>query len=352
MVDVTRVPDNAFGYVPTPALVAPIEFTLRRDDYVRLGGHAAEIRTRRRRAGAAAANISTTAARHRAPASNPWPPLQQLRRSVEGAVMSGPQAHWLPDGRRLHLNHGPIDLIIEAFGEQAEVPRRLRPGGGAVRDDPRRTRRRNCPSCAGPPAPAPRAFAGPTARRMEAAVRSLAENSSRRWRRSPARSPTKSGGACLPAGRLESAYVNNGGDIAIHLGGRPAIDRWRSPAPAMAWPTASSIRAEDPVRGIATSGWRGRSFSLGIADAVTVLARTRRCADAAATMIANAVDLPGHPAIVRMPAAAIWRPTATSAIAWSRDKRRRRACRAGRDRRARWTAAALPSPRDLSADMA
>ena len=45
MVDVMRVPEGAFGYVPTPALVAPIEFTLRRDDYVRLGGYEAEIRT-------------------------------------------------------------------------------------------------------------------------------------------------------------------------------------------------------------------------------------------------------------------------------------------------------------------
>ena len=45
MVDVAEVPDNAFGYVPTPALVAPIEFTLRRDDYVALGGYADRIRT-------------------------------------------------------------------------------------------------------------------------------------------------------------------------------------------------------------------------------------------------------------------------------------------------------------------
>jgi hypothetical protein len=45
MVDVTRLPDNAFGYVPTPALVAPIEFTLRREDYVALGGYEAEIRS-------------------------------------------------------------------------------------------------------------------------------------------------------------------------------------------------------------------------------------------------------------------------------------------------------------------
>ena len=45
MVDVTRLPDNAFGYVPTPALVAPIEFTMRREDYVALGGYEAEIRS-------------------------------------------------------------------------------------------------------------------------------------------------------------------------------------------------------------------------------------------------------------------------------------------------------------------
>ena len=56
------------------------------------------------------------------------------------------------------------------------------------------------------------------------------------------------------------------------------------------------------MRGVATSGRHGRSFSLGIADAVTVLARCASQADAAATIIANAVDLPGHPAIVRMPA--------------------------------------------------
>jgi ApbE superfamily uncharacterized protein (UPF0280 family) len=62
------------------------------------------------------------------------------------------------------------------------------------------------------------------------------------------------------------------------------------------------LSAEQPVRGIATSGWRGRSFSLGIADAVTVLADTAAMADAAATIIANAVDLPGHAAIERKPA--------------------------------------------------
>jgi hypothetical protein len=44
MVDVTRLPRNAFGYVPTPALVAPIEFTMRREDYAALGGHVSAVR--------------------------------------------------------------------------------------------------------------------------------------------------------------------------------------------------------------------------------------------------------------------------------------------------------------------
>jgi hypothetical protein len=63
-----------------------------------------------------------------------------------------------------------------------------------------------------------------------------------------------------------------------------------------------TIHADAPTRGVATSGRHGRSFSLGIADAVTVLARTASQADAAATVVANAVDLPGHPAILRCPA--------------------------------------------------
>jgi ApbE superfamily uncharacterized protein (UPF0280 family) len=67
----------------------------------------------------------------------------------------------------------------------------------------------------------------------------------------------------------------------------------------------ATIRPQDGVAGIATSGYPGRSFSLGIAEAVTVLAPTAAMADAAATVIANAIDLPGHPAIERLPANAI-----------------------------------------------
>jgi ApbE superfamily uncharacterized protein (UPF0280 family) len=99
------------------------------------------------------------------------------------------------------------------------------------------------------------------------------------------------------------AYVNNGGDIALHLA--PG-ERWRVGLVAdvsrhgheAALDGAFEVDAALPVRGIATSGWRGRSLSLGIADSVTVLARTAADADAAATMIANEVNA-DHPAIVR-----------------------------------------------------
>ena len=91
--------------------------------------------------------------------------------------------------------------------------------------------------------------------------------------------------------------MNNGGDIALHLG----ADQRLVCAIAGA-DTTINVQYQSAVRGIATSGWRGRSWSLGIADSVSVLAKTAAMADAAATMIANAVDLPGHPAIVRKPA--------------------------------------------------
>jgi len=77
MVDVTRVPDNAFGYVPTPALVAPIEFTLRRDDYLALGGYAEEIRTVEDvlKRGGEYWNAREEGA---APRDNPWPLEAQI----------------------------------------------------------------------------------------------------------------------------------------------------------------------------------------------------------------------------------------------------------------------------------
>jgi ApbE superfamily uncharacterized protein (UPF0280 family) len=100
---------------------------------------------------------------------------------------------------------------------------------------------------------------------------------------------------------LDRAYVNDGGDIAIHLapGQQFVVGMVEHPDRPSLFGSAV-LSAEESVRGIATSGWRGRSFSLGIADAVTVLADHAAVADAAATIIANSVDLPGHPGITRV----------------------------------------------------
>lgn len=105
---------------------------------------------------------------------------------------------------------------------------------------------------------------------------------------------------------INRVLVNNGGDIALHLepGERyrlavSSIDLSKSTAGIVANQTASEqsglaafeIDFNSGVRGIATSGWRGRSHSLGIADEVTVLARSASIADAAATLIANSTDV-------------------------------------------------------------
>jgi ApbE superfamily uncharacterized protein (UPF0280 family) len=108
------------------------------------------------------------------------------------------------------------------------------------------------------------------------------------------------------AATLERAYVNDGGDIAVfcakgqslEIGIAGSFDH--SPIPAASG--IAHVRHGDGVGGVATSGARGRSFSLGIADSVTVLAANAAAADAAATMIANAVNC-DDPAIERRAAA-------------------------------------------------
>ena len=107
-------------------------------------------------------------------------------------------------------------------------------------------------------------------------------------------------GTMLDEAPLDRAYVNNGGDIALHLGRGEQFTVGLMDRPdRLGVMRTMIIEADDPSRGVATSGRHGRSFSLGIADSVTVLARTGSQADAAATIVANAVDLPGHPAVTR-----------------------------------------------------
>jgi ApbE superfamily uncharacterized protein (UPF0280 family) len=205
------------------------------------------------------------------------------------------------DGR-LHLQDGPIDLIIEAFGETRAVEDAYAAAWArfaTILDElcTELPLLRADPLSAQPPR-------GAVARRMAAAVAPF------RARRFLTPMAAVAGAvaeevmeAMTTGRRLARAYVNNGGDIALHLAPLEAfsigmIDRPDRPSLF----GRATVGAADGVRGVATSGWRGRSFSLGVADAVTVLAASAALADAAATLIANAVDLPGHPAIGRAPA--------------------------------------------------
>ena len=214
-------------------------------------------------------------------------------------MMKG-QATMLPDGRRLHLNHGPIDLIVEAFGSEAEIDaayRQARDRFATVLSE----LVEELPELRRPAGKNRRSFNGSTARRMESAVCRMAENFITPMAAVAGSVADEVLSALVAGRRLERAYVNNGGDIALFLS-RGSEMRMAIAGTGHGLEDHITIRAEDPVRGIATSGWRGRSHSLGIADAVTVLATDAASADAAATLIANAVDLPGHPAIERAPA--------------------------------------------------
>ena len=209
------------------------------------------------------------------------------------------QIQLLPDGRRLHMHDGPIDLIIEAFGPRTQIQAAYRSASArfvTVLDElcSELSLLRREPSADALPE-------GVIAQRM---TRAVSPHSTIAFITPMA---AVAGAvaeeillAMTTAAKLDRAYVNDGGDIALYLdaGEEFKIGMVERPDGPSLFGTAT-LTADLPVRGIATSGWRGRSFSLGIADAVTVLAGRAAMADAAATMIANAVDLPRHPSIGR-----------------------------------------------------
>ena len=215
------------------------------------------------------------------------------------------------DRERWHFQHGPIDCIVSAAGDShavaaaserawlrfqtilaelvAELP--------LLRSD----------LLASSPLPHPR---GTVARRMvDACARHAADGHFITAMAAVAGSVAEEIVAGFAAPGIVRAAVNNGGDIALHLApgqsfvvgvcADPSSARFASPLDGR-----FAVDAASPVRGIATSGWRGRSFSLGIADSVTVVAPTASAADAAATVVANAVDV-DDARVVRAPASSV-----------------------------------------------
>ncbi len=204
------------------------------------------------------------------------------------------------DAGREHWQFGPIDLVLQAWGEPASIEnartaawsrfqtvlpelvdelvqlrlpvgRHLRVNGAVAQ--------RMLAAC--------RPFAADFITPMAAVAGSVADEICGFYTREPG---------------VRRAYVNNGGDIALHLCEGESVTIGVIDHPQRPRQVGDvTITSDMPVRGVATSGWRGRSFSLGIADSVTVLAANAAAADAAATMVANAVNI-GHPAIRRVPA--------------------------------------------------
>ncbi|MEN9889237.1 MAG: hypothetical protein RL559_1274 [Pseudomonadota bacterium] len=221
--------------------------------------------------------------------------------------MVSAQCRSLGDGR-LHFQHGPMDIVIGAEGEPravqaaharawarfqgllqelvAELPQLRAAVDGVCR------------------------LRGPVARRMWAAAAA--------HRPAYVTPMVAVAGAvaqelvqAYTAAGVSRAWVNNGGDIALHLTpgtswriglcADPESLRWLGARDGLQVDGQFDVAHASGVRGVATSGWKGRSFSLGIADSVTVLAATAAEADAAASLIANAVNVQA-PGIVRAPA--------------------------------------------------
>lgn len=236
---------------------------------------------------------------------------------------SGPTAALLTSAAgvvpRLHLQHGPIDLIIGAWGDHAAIKRAYDAAWSRFQTiltelvDELATLRQ--------PVDVSRSFNGSVAQRMRGACVVFAPQFITPMAAVAGSVADEVLASMMTERSIERIFVNNGGDIAIHLaaGTEMAVGMAQLPAeppspqpvpldPTTAIPSrhghravidgTARITAASGVRGVATSGWRGRSLSLGIADSVTVLAATAAQADAAATMIANAVNI-DHPAIVR-----------------------------------------------------
>lgn len=210
-------------------------------------------------------------------------------------------------GDRLHLQHGPMDVVLRAWGDPREVAAAehaatarfatilqelvselpsLREAVNATTRLEGAVARRMLAGCL------PFARQGVFVTAMAAVAGAVADELLAAMR------------GAVPG--LARAYVNDGGDIAVFVapGEALTLGMVARPDPRAGFDGAFTLTHDLCIGGVATSGRHGRSFSLGIADAVTVLARDAATADAAATLIANAVDVPS-PAIARTPARAL-----------------------------------------------
>lgn len=234
---------------------------------------------------------------------------------LPATLQGGGAAARLDDGRT-HLQHGPIDLIVDidapapiARHALAEAMHRFDPlledlmrwraplsrplgdgewrGGQAARGVGARVAKRMCnatrrTACAGEFVTPMAAVAGSVADEVLDAIVAVAG--------------------------VRRAAVNNGGDIAVYLAPGQCYRIGVCADPRSGQCAATLVLHEPGRHGVATSGWQGRSHSFGIADAVTVWCcgpSAAARADVAATLVANAVDADAPAYIDRCPADAL-----------------------------------------------
>lgn len=209
-------------------------------------------------------------------------------------------------GDRLHLQHGPIDIVLKAWGKQNVIR-------DAYADAVERfaTILDECVADLGelrkPMSQAPRPTSS-TGRRMTAACQPFSDVFITPMASVAGAVADEVMSAMTAAAGITRAYVNNGGDIAVHVSDGDVLTLGiAGDFETGGIPRTNGrihILSSSGIGGVATSGARGRSFSLGIADSVTVLARSAALADAAATIIANAVNINAD-SITRHPARAL-----------------------------------------------
>ena len=223
--------------------------------------------------------------------------------SLQDSNFQGARSNRL-SGNRLHLNEGPIDLVIGAEGPGEAVAEAYRRAEacfhGLLHELVSELSILRRPIGTSSPKPS-----GRVARRMVQAVAPYVEMFITPMASVAGSVADEILAAMTIEKGLTNAYVNNGGDIAIHIEPGNALTVGLVPILRGGGIGGSiTINSNMRVRGIATSGMEGRSFSLGIADAVTVLSPTAAVADAAATVIANLVNV-DHAAISRTPASSL-----------------------------------------------
>jgi ApbE superfamily uncharacterized protein (UPF0280 family) len=243
-------------------------------------------------------------------------------------MSTGAIANWLD--HRLHLQHGPIDLLITAEGSIEDVSHAFARAANAFEfvlcnlvDELSllRTSASILMTTESMKSNLVSPLKGVVAKRMCQAVKPYLEY----YNGNNYVTPMAAVAGCVAdyiiaemGSGLDRVCVNNGGDIALYLGPGTHFDigisddrnvRFTDFSQAQKGkrigelPIDGRIRLHhsDQIGGVATSGWRGRSQSFGVADSVTVLATDAASADVAATLISNEVSVLS-PVILRKPA--------------------------------------------------